>query len=149
MDKYMNGSDLLIKIGDNATGHSTSHTATFTTDTKEVAVKPPASEAKSSASLYKGKRVTGLKVQLKCEGLSVYAETETGLEDILAKWKVGESVECAAIAREHDEKPYVSGKFIISSLEVSAPAGEDVTYSVTLDNDGPVTVDETNIEPAA
>lgn len=58
-------------------------------------------------------------------------------------------MECAAIAREHDATPYVSGKFIISTLDVSAPAGEDVTYSVTLDNDGPVTVDETKIEPAA
>lgn len=149
MDKHMNGSDLLVKFGAQATGHSTSHSATFSTETKDTSVKPAASEAKSSASLYKKKRVTGLSVQLKCDGLSVYSETEAGVEDFLSKWKVGESVDCAAFTRENDEKPYISGKFIITSLEISAPAGEDVTYSITLDNDGPVDVDESNIEPVA
>ena len=34
-------------------------------------------------------------------------------------------------------------------MEISSPAGEDTTYSITLDNDGEVTVDETKFEPSS
>lgn len=146
----INGNDLLVRFDDEATGHSTSHTTTFNTETKDVAVKPLASAAQSSAGLYKKKRVTGLSVQIKCEGLAVYGETESGLQAFLAKWKVGASVECEGFSRpatasQTAPAPYLSGNFIITSLENTAPAGEDATYSITLDNDGPVTIDETKI----
>lgn len=146
MDKYVNGSDLLVKIAGVAMGHCTSHTATFNTETKDMAVKPVAEEKKSAAALFKSKRITGLSVQVKADGLMVYSETESGLKSILAKWKVGQSVELALFEREGDETPYCSGNFIISSLEHTAPAGEDATYSVTFDNDGAVEVDETGLD---
>lgn len=146
MEKYINGSDILVMFDDKATGHSTSHTSTFSTETKDVAVKPKASEAKSSSGLFKRKRVTGLSVQVKCDGMCVYGETEAGLKQFLAKWKVGESVKISCFERGKDETPYLSGNFIISSLETTAGAGEDVTYSVTFDNDGEVNVDESKID---
>ena len=143
MDKYVNGSDLLVQVAGKAFGHCTSHTATFNTETKDMAVKPVATEKKSAASLFKSKRVTGLSVQVKADGLVVYDDTESGLKTILGKWKVGESVELALFEREGDATPYCSGKFVITSLENTAPAGEDATYSATFDNDGAVTIDET------
>ena len=146
MDKYVNGSDLLVKMAGTAIGHCTSHTATFNTETKDMAVKPVAEEKKSAAALFKSKRVTGLSVQVKADGLMVYSETESGLKSILAKWKVGQSVELALFEREGDETPYCSGNFIISSLEHTAPAGEDATYRVTFDNDGAVDVEEDNLD---
>ncbi len=146
MNGYVNGSDLLCKVAGKAVGHCTSHTATFNTETKDVAVKPAASVAASSASLFKSKRVTGLSVQVKADGLHFYSEEESGFKAVLSKWKVGDSIELALFERENDEKPYVTGKFIISSLEQTAPAGEDATYSATFDNDGAVTVDESNID---
>ena len=142
MDKFVNGSDLLVNVADKAFGHCTSHTATFNTETKDMAVKPAATVAKSTASLFKSKRVTGLSVQVKADGIVVYNETESGLKTLLGKWKVGESVELALFEREGDATPYCSGKFIISSLENTAPAGEDATYSATFDNDGAVTINE-------
>ena len=142
MDKFVNGSDLLVNVADKAFGHCTSHTATFNTETKDMAVKPAAAVAKSTASLFKSKRVTGLSVQVKADGIVVYNETESGLKTLLGKWKVGESVELALFEREGDATPYCSGKFIISSLENTAPAGEDATYSATFDNDGAVTINE-------
>ena len=48
--------------------------------------------------------------------------------------------------RENSDKPYLSGKFIIASLERTDPAQDDATYSITLENDGmPDTLDETAI----
>lgn len=149
MDKYVNGSDLLVKVEDKAFGHCTSHTATFNTETKDMAVKPVSSVAKSTASLFKSKRVTGLSVQVKADGIVVYNETESGLKTLLGKWKVGESVELALFEREGDEAPYCSGKFIITSLENTAPAGEDATYSATFDNDGAVDIAEDNLTTLA
>lgn len=146
MNNYVNGSDLLMKLGSNAIGHCTSHSSTFTTETKDVAVKPAASVQASTASLYKSKRVTGLAVQVKADGLCFYRETESGLKVILAAWALGQAVNVSLFERENDTDPYVSGRFIITTLENTAPAGEDATYSVTLDNDGPVTVDTTKID---
>lgn len=146
MKDYVNGSDLLMKVAGGAIGHCTSHTATFNTETKDVAVKPAANVQASSASLYKSKRVTGLGVQVKADGVCFYRETESGLKVILAAWALGKPVSLSLFERENDATPYVSGMFIISSLENTAPAGEDATYSITLDNDGPVEVDASKID---
>lgn len=142
---YVNGSDLLVSIGGKAAGHSTSHTTTYSSETKDRAVKPASTEA-VGAGLWKEKSVTGLSVQVKCEGLRFYAESEAGMKDLLAKWKAGQTVELKGFHRGGDASPYMSGNFIVSSLEESAPAGEDVTWSATFDNSGPVTIDESKAD---
>lgn len=147
--KYINGSDLLVMFGTSATGHATSHTLSLNTETKDNAVKPAASVSQSSAALFKRKRVTGLSVQIKADGLGVYEESESGIQDFLSKWKVGASVAVKAFHRGNDANPYVSGDFIITSLEIPQQAGEDTTYSITLDNDGAVSIDETKFGPAS
>jgi len=147
MTGYVNGSDLLIKLGtDGAIGHCTSHTCTYSTETKDVAVKPAASQAASNASLFKNKRVTGLSVQIQANGIKFYQETEAGFKVAVAKWALGQSVPVSAFERGHDSTPYVSGNFIITSLKEDNPAGEDATYDITLDNDGAVTVDATKVD---
>ena len=143
---YVNGSDLLMSIDGKACGHCTSHTTTYTSETKDRAVKPAAEELAENAGLFKEKTVTGLSVQVKCEGLRFYSETESGLKALLAKWKKGEKVELKGFARGGDANPYMSGNFIISSLEESAPAGDDTTYSATFDNTGAVTIDEDKVD---
>lgn len=155
---YVNGSDLLVYIktgtGNNvarkAIGHCTTHTATFNTETKDVAVKPPASEPRSAKSLYKQKRITGLSAQVKCSGLCFYAEEEGGFKHMLSKWSVGENVELELFERPAAQnetiEPYASGPFVISSLENTAPAGEDATYDVTFDNNGPLDVDDSKLD---
>lgn len=143
---YVNGSDLLVSIDGKASGHCTSHTTTYSSETKDRAVKPESNESTPNAGLFKEKTVTGLSVQVKCEGLRFYAETESGIKELLAKWKTGGVVELKGFARGGDATPYMSGKFIISSLEESAPAGDDTTYSVTFDNSGAVTIDEAKVD---
>lgn len=143
---YINGSDLLVMAGEKAVGHCTSHTATFSSETKEKAVKPPMANPKAGKSLFKNKTVTGLSVQVKAEGLCFYQETENGIKDFLAKWKVGQSIPLKLFEREKDTTPYLEGNFVISSLELTSPAGEDATYSATFDNDGAPDIDETKLD---
>ena len=146
---YVNGSNLLVAIGGKAFGHCTTHTATFTTETTDVKVKPPKSALASATGKFKHKRVTGLAVQVKCDGLQFHNEEESGFKDLLAQWKQGASVQLILFERENDESPYCSGNFIISTLEQTGPAGEDATYTATFDNDGDVDVDETKVDMLA
>lgn len=132
---YVNGSDLLLKIGGKAVGHCTTHTLTFNSETKDRAVKPAAANS-YSAGLWKGKGVTGLSISISAEGLRFYGETENGFSEISALWGAGQSVAVLAFERDGDETPYVSGNFVISSIEETSPAGDDATYSINLENDG-------------
>lgn len=139
---YCNGSDLLLYVGGKAVGSCTSHTATFSSETKERAVKPVASAALSSGK-WKKKGVVGLSYSISAEGLRFYDETECGFKELFKLWKAGESVEVKCMEREAAEKPYLVGKCVITSLEETAPAQDDATYSVNLENDGePTTLDE-------
>ena len=132
---YINGSDLLLKIGEKAVGHCTTHTLTFNSETKERSVKPVASLPKS-AGLWKGKGVTSLSISISAEGLRFYDETENGFKEISALWGAGTSVAVEAFEREGDETPYVKGNFVIASIEETSPAQDDATYSISLENDG-------------
>lgn len=132
---YINGSDLLLSVGEKAVGHCTSHTLTFNSETKDRAVKP-VSTAPVSAGLWKGKGVTGLSISISAEGLRFYKDTENGYDEIAAMWGKGQSVKVKAFQRENDEAPYVEGNFVIASIEETSPAQDDATYSITLENDG-------------
>lgn len=141
---YINGSDLLLKVAGKPVGHCTTHTTTYNSETKDRAVKPVATQG-VSAGLWKNKGVTGLSVSISFEGLRFYGETEGGFKSLLNKWKKGEPVDVEGFEREEDQTPYLSGKFIFASLEEGAPAGDDATYSGSLENDGEVTIDEDNL----
>ena len=132
---YINGSDLLLKIGEGAVGHCTTHTLKFNSETKERAAKPAATEGKQSG-LWKGKGITALSISITAEGLRFYEETESGFEEISALWGKGQSVDVEAFEREGDEEPYLKGMFVIASIEETSPAQDDATYTVNLENDG-------------
>ena len=61
----------------------------------------------------------------------------------------GQSVEVKCMERENADKPYLSGKFVIASLERVDAAQDDATYSISLENDGVVEFDETAITETA
>lgn len=136
---YINGSNLLLSVGGKALGHCTSHTLTFNTETKERAVKPLASLGAQSG-LWKDKGVTSVSISLSGEGLRFDGETENGYTELSALWGKGESVEVKAFERGSDTNPYLSGKFVITSIEETSPAQDDATYSIQLENDGEPTV---------
>lgn len=144
---YCNGSDMLLYVGGKAVGHCTTHTTTVTSETKDRAVKPAASESISS-SLWKNKGVVGLSVSISAEGLVFYQETESGYKSCLALIAAGKSVEVKCMERGSADKPYLSGKFVVSSLERTDAAQDDATYSINLENDGVVTLDDSALTEA-
>lgn len=135
---YINGSDILIKIGGKAVGHCTTHSVSYSAETKERAVKPVAS-ATLSSSLWKGKGITALSVSISAEGLRNYDETEGGFKTLINAWKTAQSVQVIGFEREDDATPYLSGNFIIASMDETDPAQDDATYSISLENDGEIT----------
>lgn len=141
---YCNGSDMLLYVGGKAVGHCTGHTTTINSETKDRAVKPVASKDMSSG-LWKNKGVVGMSVSISAEGLVFYQETESGYKSCLSMISKGQSVEVKCMERGNSDKPYLSGKFVVASLERTDNAQDDATYSINLENDGEVTFDETAI----
>ena len=140
---YCNGSNMLLYLGDDAFGHCTTHTATMNSETKDRAVKPAASKAKTNG-MWKEKGVTGLSIAISAEGLIYDGETEASYQKMLAAWKSGQPAKIKCMQRGDSKKPYLAGSFIISSLERTDPAQDDSTYTINLDNNGePDTLDET------
>lgn len=140
---YCNGSNMLLYLGEDAFGHCTTHTATMNSETKDRAVKPAASKAKTNG-MWKEKGVTGLSIAISAEGLIYDGETEASYQKMLAAWKSGQPVMIKCMQRGESKKPYLAGSFIISSLERTDPAQDDSTYTINLDNNGePDTLDET------
>lgn len=140
---YCNGSDVLLYVGDKAIGSCTTHTTTFSSETKERAVKPVSTKGLTSG-LWKNKGVVGLSYSISAEGLVFYDETECGFKDLFAMWKAGKSVEVKCMEREESATPYLAGKCVITSLEETAPAQDDTTYSISLENDGEPTILDEN-----
>ena len=140
---YCNGSNMLLYLGVDAFGHCTTHTATMNSETKDRAVKPAASKAKTNG-MWKEKGVTGLSIAISAEGLIYDGETEASYGKMMAAWKSGQPVKIKCMQRGDSQKPYLAGSFIISSLERTDPAQDDSTYTINLDNNGePDTLDET------
>lgn len=142
---FCNGSDMLLYVDGKAIGSCTSHSTSFSSETKERAVKPVAS-ATMASGLWKKKGIVGLSYSISAEGLIFYNETECGFADLLALWKAGKSVTVKCMERETSDKPYLEGLCVISSLERTDPAQDDSTYSISLENDGePTVLDSTAI----
>lgn len=140
---YVNGSDMLLLIDGKAVGHCTTHSVSITTETKERAVKPVATVATAGVGLWKQKGVTGVAVSISAEGLHVYDETEGGLMTLAGVITEGTVVTVNCIYRSKDTAPYLSGNFVITKLDHSMPGQDDVSYSIELENSGPVTFDDT------
>lgn len=111
---------------------ATSHTITYSGETKERITKDTGNGA------YSEKKVTKLSVSIKCEALTSYGDA-AGYDKLLEVYKNREPVMLKyGFAQEVEGDKYEEGLFVITSLEQSSPAGEDSTYSATFENSGPV-----------
>lgn len=99
---------MLLYVGDKAFGHCSTHTTTMNSETKDRAVKPAASAAKSSG-LWKQKGVTGLSISISADGLVFSGEEETGYPTLVGLWKKGQSVQVKCMERGKTDKPYLAG----------------------------------------
>lgn len=132
---YMNGSNVLFTVGGKGLGHSTTHSVTYNTETKERGVKPPVKENTKNA-LFSGKGVTKMSISVHGEGFRYKGEEELSLDDIRKLWGIGQSVELSCFEREGDSAPYLKGKFVITKVEETSPAQDDATFTVDFENDG-------------
>lgn len=132
---YMNGSNVLFTVGGKGLGHSTTHSVTYNTETKERGVKPPVKE-KTKNALFSGKGVTKMSISVHGEGFRYKGEEELSLDDIRKLWGIGRSVELSCFEREGDATPYLKGKFVITKVEETSPAQDDTTFTVDFENDG-------------
>lgn len=111
---------------------ATSHTITYTGETKERITKDTGNGA------YSEKKVIKLGVSIKCEALTAYGDA-AGYDQLLAVFKTREPVKLKyGFAQEEEGDHYEEGLFVITSLEQTSPAGEDATYSATFENSGAV-----------
>lgn len=133
--EYMSGSNVLFTVGGKGLGHSTTHTVTYSTETKKRGVKPPVKE-KTKKALFSGKGVTEMSISVHGEGFRYKGEEELSLDEIRKLWGIGRSVELSCFEREGDATPYLKGKFVISKVEESSPAQDDATFTVDFENDG-------------
>lgn len=139
-DGYVEGRDLMLYLN-TATGDSpsweptaaaTSHSVSYSAETKERVTKDSANGA------YGEKKVTKLAVSITCEALVKYDEI-VGWDKLLDAFKKREPVKLKyGFANEETGDNYEEGLFVITSLEQSSPAGEDATYSATFENTGEV-----------
>lgn len=151
---YCNGSDVLLMVNGKCVGHCTTHSLNCNSETKDRAVKPALTVGIGSG-LWKEKTVTGLSISASASGLVFYNETECSYADLFKLWKSAKSIECKFFERAEaggstTPAPYCVGKFVITSLAKDAPAADDTTYSISLENDGePTTLDESKLTPPA
>ena len=135
------GRDLMLYVNtaeDSATptyvaqAAATSHTVTYSGETKERLTKDTGNGA------YSEKSITKLGVSIKCEALVAFGNA-AGYDVLLEKFKARKAVKLKyGFAQEATGDKYEEGMFVITSLEQTAPAGEDATYSATFENSGSV-----------
>ena len=140
---YIHGSDMLVglMLEDAFTpmGHSKTCTISNKAETKERAVKPTleTKAAASSSGKWKEKSVSGLSVEISSEGFKFYGD-EMGYDKLLELWEKSEPVTVRYALRGEETTKYREGKFLITSLDETSPSDDDSTYTISLENSGPV-----------
>lgn len=140
---YIHGSDMLVglMLEDAFTpmGHSKTCTISNKAETKERAVKPTleTKAVASSAGKWKEKSVSGLSVEISSEGFKFYGD-EMGYDKLLELWEKSEPVTVRYALRGEETTKYREGKFLITSLDETSPSDDDSTYTISLENSGPV-----------
>lgn len=130
---YRDGSDLMVFLGGKPMLAAKSHKIAYKTTTKTITTKD------TTNSKYKRKIVTGIDVTITADALSVVesAPTAVGYTELLAELKKGTSVELKFGLKDKTGS-YESGKFVVDSLDLNTPAGEESSYSAQFSNDGEV-----------
>lgn len=141
----INGSDVLVHVNVGTSqapswkpaAHQTSCSITNSSDVKERVTK--------NTGLWKGKKIVGLSVQIKCDALAS-KDADCGYDKLQELWLAAEPVLLKYGALEETGTKYYQGLFVISSLEKNDPAQDDSTMSITFDNSGEVTSNTVTVE---
>lgn len=135
----LDGTDLILSIGANALGFSTGCKVNTSAETGERVTK------EASGGKWKESYIKSFSEQITADGVVLTDGTDEvpsydQLKDAMLK---GEPVEAAYNLREGDKRTGKTtggykGKYLITSLDLDAQAGDDAKYSITLQNCGKV-----------
>lgn len=135
----LDGTNLILSVGEKALGFSTGCKVTTTTETGERVTKEAAS------GKWKEKFVKSFSESISAEGcILTDGDTETPTYDQLKDMQLnGEPIDGRYSLRDGDQRTGKTtggykGKYIITSLELDAQAGDDAKYSLQLENCGKV-----------
>jgi len=130
---YRDGTDLILSIPiagkQTAIGHSTECKIGYKSETGTRKTK------ESNSGKWAEKYVKSLTATITAGGF-VFDGDVAGLPEFKKVFKAGESVQASWNYRDSQTVEY--GDFVISSLDQEGKAGDDETYSITLDNSGAV-----------
>lgn len=136
---YIEGRDLMVFVDTSNGGSSptwtktaaaTSHTISYSGETKERVTKDTENGAFSQ------KTVTKLSCNITCEALRVFNK-DVGFEKLLELFKKREPVKLKYGFADNSGS-YEEGMFVITSLEESSPADDDATFTAQFENSGAV-----------
>ena len=135
----LDGTNLILSVGEKALGFPTGCKVTTTTETGERVTKEAAS------GKWKEKFVKSFSESISAEGCVLTdGDTETPTYDQLKDMQLnGEPIDGRYSLRDGDQRTGKTtggykGKYIITSLELDAQAGDDAKYSLQLENCGKV-----------
>ena len=136
----LDGTDLILSIGGKALGYSTGCKVTTTTETGERVTK------EASAGKWKEKYVKSFSESISSDGcVLIDGDEGTPTYDQLKDLQTaGMPIDVNYNVREEGSREGKTaggykGKYIITSLELDAQAGDDAKYSIQLENSGAVT----------
>lgn len=138
---YIEGRDIMLFVNSGAsesnptwvkTAAATSHTISYSGETKERVTKDTENGAFSQKS------VTKLSCTITCEALKTF-DADMGYDTLLKQMKLRKPVKLKYGYTESETgTSYEEGLFVITNLEESSPADDDATYSATFENTGNV-----------
>lgn len=134
---YIHGSDLLMGIYEGNEfkpfGHSSSCEIENTAETKSRATKET-----TNTGRWEDKSVSNFSVSVNVSGFRFYGDEGLNYPELLKIWEAGDPVTVRYAHRGEEKTCYREGKFIITSLKESAPADDDATYDLSMENSGKV-----------
>lgn len=126
---YQLGTDLILSLNGKPIGFSTTCKISNSAETAERVTK------ERGGSRFKEKYVKSISEQITTEGF-VCDDSRTGYDTLKALMATGTPVTLTYCFVGQTQG--YSGEFIISSLDLDAPAGDDAKYSLTFENSGAV-----------
>ena len=121
MATIINGGDITVTQGGTLIANSTSHTLTINMATRETSNKDD--------GIYTSRQGGRLDVSVQVEGLIATGGFKTLLSLIVARTPL-------TLALKEGVTTYMSGSFLLTSVEQSAPDQENVTYSANFEYAG-------------
>ena len=146
----LDGTNLILSVSGKALGFSTGCKVSTSTETGERVTKEAAS------GKWKEKYVKSFSESISADGCVLTdGDTDTPTYDQLKDLMLaGEPIEASYNLRDGDKRTGKTsggykGKYIITSLELDAQAGDDAKYSVNLENCGKVEKQTNGLSEAA